>query len=838
MNHYRRSVVALLCLTVCITSGLAQFPARNRYAGGYMYNFYMPPSASTPWRPAWSPDGKEIAFSMSGSLWKIKVGDTTAYELTANKTYDSAPAWSPDGRWIVYTAEDGQGINLMLYNVATGESTAVTEGGQLHADPVWSPDGNTLAYVHNDPRSRFHIYTRSFDNGSFGDQVRITEPNDFGRGRLYFGRYDDHIQPTFSPDGKEIILVSNRGITLGSGAIWRVPLEPDAMSKATRILREETLYRTRPNWSHDGKRILYASHRGSQYTNLYVHPVHEGEPLQLTRNPWDHFDPAWSPDGEWIAYISNEHGLSELRLLKTFGGTDEKVEIKRRVWRRPMGRIEVFVKDDTTGELTESRVYMKASDGKIYAPTNTYQRVAARAAKEDFFHAPGHFIVEVPIGELILEATKGPEYWPSQGNFYVHPKGVTRIELELTRMASMNAMGWWSGSDHVHMNYGGNLNNTPEYMLFEAKAEDLDHIGWKIANKDNRVFDTQYYKGEPLHSLSDDQNLISFGEEYRPAWYGHINFINLTRHLISPFTTAYEDTGIASLYPSNTDMFALARKQGAIGGHVHPFSREPSMDSEYRVAQTYAVDVALGSFEYLEVLTSARHYTATSKAWHRSLNCGFKVTASAGEDSILNLQATPPIGAARMYAYLGAELTWDGWVEAVREGRTFVTNGPLIQFTINGEIPGAEIRLPAGGGSVEVRATLESIVPLETFEIIRNGKVIESIPLDYDNRKAVFEKRIEVTESGWYTLKAAGSGIKHPIDDAYPVAETSPIYVLVGDQPIRSKEDAEYFIQWINDLVTLWDGYEYWRSDREKEHVLGQFREALAVFEKRRDEAR
>ena len=133
---------------------------------------------------------------------------------------------------------------------------------------------------------------------------------------------------------------------------------------------------------------------------------------------------------------------------------------------------------------------------------------------------------------------------------------------------------------------------------------------------------------------------------------------------------------------------------------------------------------------------------------------------------------------------------------------------------------------------------MESIVPLETFEIIRNGKVIESIPLDKDDQKAVFEKRIEVTESGWYTLKAAGSGLQHPIDDSYPVAETSPVYVYVGDQPIRSKEDAEYFIQWIDDLITLWNGYEYWRSDREKNHVLGQFREARAIFEQRAAEAR
>ena len=804
-----------------LTALLAERP---RFASGYMYSYYVPPSASTPWRPAWSPDGKDLVFGMSGSLWRLRVGDTTAYELTNSRTYDSSPSYSPDGRFIAYTTEDSTSVNLMLLNVATGESTALTRGAGINLDPAWSPDGQRLAWVRNEPRGQYHIYMMTFDNGRPGAPQRMTEPNNFGRARLYFSAFDDHISPTFSPDGRELILVSNRGIPLGSGALWRAPAQPDLMSKAKMILREETLYRTQPQWSRDGKRILYSSHRGSQYNNLFVLPVDGGEPYQLTFGNWDHFDPRWSPDGEWIAYISNRKGNSELRLLRTFGGEDKAVEIRRRAWKRPMATLEVRLAEAT-------RIYLTASDGKSYTPDTSYHRVSGRYFHRDFFHAEGVFRVEVPPGEVTIEAAKGLEYTPIVRKIQLEP-GVTHVEkIGLERMASMRAAGWYSGSDHVHMNYGGNLHNTPANLFMMARAEDLNMIGEKVANKDNRIFDHHHYTGAAPHRLSGDTHIMTIGEEYRPPFYGHVNFINLTRHLISPYTTGYEGTAIESLYPSNTDMFRLGRQQGALAGYVHPFSRPPE-ESTYAVARGFPVDLALDSFDYLEVMTSAGHFTNTVKAWHRALNSGFKVTASAGEDSILNLHATPILGSARLYAYLGPKLEWSAWLDAIKKGRTFVTNGPLLRFDIDGEIAGGEIKLPASGGSVMVNARVDSIVPLEKLELFFNGKVVETVDLA-GKKSAHFSKRIPVTTSGWFTLRASNSKPQHPVDDSYVVGETSPIYVYTGDKAIRSPEDAQYFIRWIDDITRQAEQHPGWRSDKEKQHVLGQFKQARQVFVER-----
>jgi Tol biopolymer transport system component len=156
-------------------------------------------------------------------------------------------------------------------------------------------------------RRWFNIFVLPIADGRAGQAIQLTTARDFGRDWLYFGRMDLNIEPTWSPDGKEIIFLSNHRIPLGSGALWRIPAEPGGMEKARMIRREETLYRTRPDWSQDGTRIIYSSHLGSQFNNLFVLPSSGGEPYQLTFGDWDHFHPRWSPDGRRVVYVSNQH---------------------------------------------------------------------------------------------------------------------------------------------------------------------------------------------------------------------------------------------------------------------------------------------------------------------------------------------------------------------------------------------------------------------------------------------------------------------------------------------------------------------------------------------------
>jgi TolB protein len=836
-----RLIAASLCLAG-VASVAEDFPYPSAAQGGfYMHNYYLGPApSSTPWAPAWSPDGSMIAVAMSGSIWIVDPRSGRARELTYSGKYHSMPAWSPDGRWIAYVADDGgRTLQLEIVQVATGRSRPLTSDDQIYMDPAFSPDGARLVYVATRPKGNFNVFIRAIEHGRFaGDEIAVTHDHDFGRDRLYFGPMDLHISPAWMPDGKELLLVSNRNVALGSGNVLRVPAAANGIDRASTVLAEQTLFRTRPDVSPDGKRFVYSSTRGSadQFNNLYVQPTVGGEPYKLTFFQHDAFHPRWSPDGEWIAFIANESGLPELQLLETYGGALKKIQISGREWKRPMGVVSVTTIDGATGRPTPTRIHLRAADGKMYAPHDAYARVSG--VGDRIFHHSGAFQVEVPVGPVSIEAVKGFEYLPAKKTVQVGAGGVQQVELVLQPIANLSARGWYNGSTHVHMNYAGNLHNTPANLMMMSAAEDQDMVNEQVANKDNRVLDYQYFiPGGRPHPISTPERLLIVGQEYRPAFWGHVFMFQLRDHLLSPYATGYAGTAIESLYPSNTDMLRKAKAQGATVGYVHAFGGDADpLTRDLGGAKGYIVDAALGTTDAVEWTYPG---TAGFHPWYATLNNGLRITAVGGEDSISSLHSSKLVGSTRTYVHTGDRgLDADAWFEGLRKGRAFVSTGPLLELTIDGRIPGEEIRLPAGGGEVMVEARVQSITPLASITLVRNGEVIATIPLAADRKKAQLTKTLRVSRSGWYHLRAQGNPKeRYPLDSFYAQAFTNPVWVTVGDEPVRSAAAASYCLEWIDKLQQLAQAWPGWRSQKEQDHVYAQLDEARAVYRKFLQEA-
>ena len=844
----RRRTLQLAVFTLAVASATVDLAAQGgrtypsaTHGGIHMFNFYFPPApSSTPWAPAWSPDGNWIAVGMSGSIWKVDPETGVAYELTYNEKYHSSPHWSPDGNWIIYTADaDGTTIQLEILNVETGKTWPLTDDSFIYTDPVFSPDGSQVAYVSTKPDGHFNVSVRAIRDGRWaGDEVAVTRDNSYGSNRLYFGEWDMHITPAWLPNGKELLLVSNRGVRLGSGNVLRVSAVADGIASARTVLAEPTLYRTRPDVSIDGRRFIYSSTRGTadQFSNLYVQPTEGGGPYKLTFFSHDAFHPRWSPDGEWVAYVSNAGGLPQLALLETYGGAQQAVPITRRHWKRPMGVLSVRTKPAQTGSVTGSRIHLTASDGKFYAPLDAYARLSGRG--DHIFHTTGRFEVALPVGRATMTITKGFEFWPELAEVEIKPHEVTTLSVNLRRMTDMAAKGWYSGSTHVHMNYAGNLHNTLDNLMMMSEAEDQDVVNEQIANKDNRILDYQFFvTGGGPHPLSTPERLLVVGQEYRPPFYGHVFMFGMKDHLISPFTTGYEGTAIESLYPSNTDMFRKAKAQGATVGYVHAFGGEGDpLEGRLGGAKGFMVDAALGTTDALEWSDSGRAgFYPLYAVW----NNGLRVTAVGGEDSISSSHRSKLVGSVRTYVLTGDRgLDMEAWFAALRAGHAFVSTGPLVELTVNGMIPGETVALPTGGASVEIEGHVRSITPLERAMLVFNGEVVEEIPLTGDRTSLDFTRSLPVRKSGWYHLRAEGSRAERfPLDAAYALAFTNPVWVTAGTQPIRSRAAAEYSITWIDKLQQLAAAWPGWRSQQEQDHVFAQFEEARQIYRRFASEA-
>jgi TolB protein len=804
----------------------------------YYREMYLPQLTSGPSSVTWSPDGRELIYSMQGSLWRQRVGSREARQLTADSSYDYQPDWSPDGREVVYASYKDDAVELRLLDLGTGRSRRLISNGAVNVEPRWSPDGARIAYVSTAYEGRWHIFlatAHSEDAG--GTTQRITEDHASGLPRYYYAAYDQYLSPTWSPEGTELILVSNRGHIWGSGGFWRMPVQPGGQLRELHY--EETTWKARPDWSRDGKRIVYSSYLGAQWNQLWVMTADGGDPFQLTYGSGDATAPRWSPDGTRIAYISNAGGNPALEIVTVPGGNIERVVSPVRHYLRSMGRIRLSVVDQASGRTIPARVSITAA-GRSYGPDSAWLHADdsfdrhERPTEYGYYHAdPATGTVVVPAGETEIEVSRGPEYRVDRRTIQVSAGSTVPVRVPLERMVDLPASGWFSGDLHVHMNYGGSYRNTPAGLAAQARAEDLHLVENLIVNKEGRIPDLAWFTGRP-DPVSSATTLIVHDQEYHTSYWGHIGLLGLRRNILLPAYAAYVNTAAASLFPTNADIMDLAHQQGGVTGYVHPFDSYPDPgDSTKPLTDELPVDAALGKVDYYEALGFVDDYTATARVWYQLLNCGFRLPAGAGTDAMANFASLRgPVGMNRVYVRSGS-LDRSRFLAALKAGRSFATNGPLLGFTLNGKGLGEELKLAEGTRQVRAQVRLDSYVPVDHLEIVRNGKVVKEVPVPRGKARVSTSLLLPVEGSGWYLLRARADKAEYPVLDVYPYATTSPIYVTVGGRLVRSAEDAKYFVSWIDRLRQGALTHPDWNSDAEKAHTLDLIDRARQEFVRR-----
>jgi hypothetical protein len=569
-------------------------------------------------------------------------------------------------------------------------------------------------------------------------------------------------------------------------------------------------------------------------------PAKGGDAFAVSYGNWDETNVRWSPDGKLLAFVSNRNGETELWMQTIPGGAQKQLRAIERRYVKPRARLIVTVRS-ARGGLLASRLSVTDAAGRFYAPAHAwihaddgFDRVK-RAFEAHYFHSKGEAEIEVPPGKIELEVI-APFNVMTRQSFDLKAGQTERysVVIPAAKEVSLSGERWVSGDLHVHMNYGGTYRNTPERLVDQAVAEHLNVVNNLIVNKEQKFPDIAY-EGRGVDRASKTDTLVAHGQEFHTSYWGHRGILGLHGNVLLPGYAGYPNTAAASLYPMNADVYDMAHAQGALVGEVHPFDEapDPFASPAQRITDELPIDVALGKLDYIEIVGFSDH-RATAAVWYRLLNLGFRLPAGAGTDATANYAAPirGHVGMNRVYARVATgPVKIEAFLEAVKNGRTVATNGPLLDFSLGGQEIGGELKLAGAQAGVPFKAKMRSIVPVDHLEIVCNGTVVKSLSLNAKRDAADVSGTIAVKESGWCLLRASSDKAEYPVLDHYVYVTTSPIYVTVGGKRARSPEDARYFVGWIERTMEITERYPDWNSATEKEYVIGRLREAQRVFE-------
>ena len=483
--------------------------------------------------------------------------------------------------------------------------------------------------------------------------------------------------------------------------------------------------------------------------------------------------------------------------------------------------VHVRVNDADTGEPIPVRISFRAG-GQTFAP---FGRLAdfgtdpgpdagghLLLGSERFFYIDGSCEVRLPAGEVSVEASRGPEYSPLRRTVTLGP-GQISLRLAVQRWTDWRARGWYSGDTHV-------TGIGPHAAVLEGAAEDVAFVNLLACETESArgISNILAFSGQ-APALERPGHLVAVNTLNRHPVLGSLALLNCHR----------------AVYPlrfggDRPDDWSLAdwcdqchrKKTGLV-----VWSAPQRLDSEA------LADLVLGKIDAFEVTAFDEPEPEALGAWYQLLAAGLRVPLVGGSGKDGNGVA---LGRVRTYAAAAcglasvpakpqaaerSQIDYAAWIEAVRAGRTFVTNGPLLEFTAGDAGPGAVLHAMPGQ-RLPLRVELSSAWPCDRLEILVNGVVVASKEPSGDRQAALIQTHWAAEQSGWVAARCWGQD--RLADGQCPFAQTSPAYVEVEGRPFQASPAV------IESLVARLDEGAGWvarqarcETEHQRDHLLSQF---------------
>jgi hypothetical protein len=601
-----------------------------------------------------------------------------------------------------------------------------------------------------------------------------------------------------SPDGATILLATfqdrpgEQGGNQGPSAdLWRVPSaggEPQIVARwPSRVYGL--------CWDAEGGGAFLVTDRGGAYNDLWHIPMHR--PLEdarkITFGQADEDWPSVSADGRWLIHTENHERATALARVDLKSGQRQTLDLDRVEFRQPTGRLRLVLRDAHTGDPLVARISLKQDGGKFHFPPGALYRITSGVGH---FYARHNADLTVPAGQFTLQVWRGPEYFVHRQELAIAAGETLYVTLDLDRWINMPESGWFSGENHIHANYGyGAWHNDPVTIRDQCEGEDLHVANVVVANSDgDGVFDREYFLGR-ADPGSTPRTIIYWNEEFRSTIWGHLTLGNLSQ-LVEPIFTGFKDTTNPWDVPTNADIADRTRAQHGTVSYTHPASNPDAPYDGAYAAKGLPVDAALGRIDTLDVMGSG--YGASQGLWYRLLNCGFRIPAAAGTDVFLNRITSYPPGWGRCYVKVTNALSYAEWMRGQSAGRSFVTTGPMLQWSADGREAGDTLRLDVPR-KVRVRARATSQFVMKSLELIHNGVIISTNTEATNERDWVLEQEVKLDRAGWIAVRCASANNSLPGGSTL-FAHGNPIYIELPGRPLDARPEAAYFLAWIDRL--------------------------------------